>query len=344
MLKSIFKTKRRCIYIAEIGLNHNGDISTAIQMIEAAAGAGADAVKFQAFTPEKMNSVYTASLLQNGSEADPDTGIVDFFRKLTFTPAQFKKLKDKADGLGIVFFTSVFDEDSLAMTEALGVKLYKVASSEVTNHSLLKKIAATGKPVICSTGISFAKEIESAVKILKGSGSELVLMHCVSLYPPRPEDLNLKRILSLGKRFGVEVGYSDHNREPLSCALAAACGAGIFEKHFTLSDDFDCPDKAVSLPPERFSEMIELCETSAAMAGDGTIDFGEAESSTAVSARRSLFAARPVKAGAVIKDDDIIALRPGIGMPEYMRGSIVGRKSSRDIKKDYLLREEYFED
>lgn len=344
MLESIFNTSRKCIYIAEIGLNHNGNMDTAFKMIDAAAEAGADAVKFQAFTPEKMNSVYTNSLLKTGTEDQADNGIVEFFKSLYFGIEEYRALKKRAEDCGMVFFASVFDLASLEIMESLGAGIYKIASSEVTNHSLIKAIAETGKPVICSTGISLESEIGAAVNIFREKNIEPVLMHCVSLYPPAPEELNLQRIISLKERFATEVGYSDHNRDALSCALAAACGARIFEKHFTYADEFDCPDRAVSLSPDMFSEMIVLCETAAAMKGNGVIDYGEAEKSTALAARRSLFASRFIPAGKKIEDDDMISLRPGVGLPDYKREMISGKTVKIDIEKNYLLREEYFED
>lgn len=342
MLESIFTTKRKSIYIAEIGLNHNGDYDTAALMIDSAALAGADAVKFQVFVPERLNSVYSKSLIETGVEGDADASILDFFRKLTLTADEYSSLNKRAADKGVVFFASVFDEESVELMETIDIPLYKLASSEVTNHSLIKRVANTGKPMILSTGISLEREISSALALFRNfSRAEAVLLHCVSLYPPRPEHLNLRRIISLKERFNVPVGYSDHSTDPLACGFAAAMGARIFEKHFTLSDRFECPDSAVSMTPEGFSGMISLCERAAQMTGVGQIDYSDAEEPAARGARRSLFAARDILAGEKIGHTDLTAMRPGVGIPEYMRHTVEGKTALVDIKKDQLLREDY---
>ncbi len=179
MLKNIFNNKK-VIFIAEIGLNHNGDAALAEEMIVKAAEAGADAVKFQTFLPEKMNSPYTSSLLKTGEEKDPDYGIIDFFSKFLFTETQWIRLKEVSEKCGTEFFSAPFDAESVELLERLNVRLYKIASSEVTNTPLIRKIGATGKPVLLSTGMTSESEIESALKNLKDSGNTGThLLHCV---------------------------------------------------------------------------------------------------------------------------------------------------------------------
>ncbi|HOD16723.1 MAG TPA: N-acetylneuraminate synthase family protein [Spirochaetota bacterium] len=342
MLESILQTGRRALYVAEIGLNHNGDLNTARAMIEAAARAGADAVKFQTFVPELMSSVYTSDLMETGAERKPDRGLIDFFRRFVLTRDQYRELKAAAEGLGVLFFSSVFDLDSLELLEGLGTALYKLASSEVTNHPLIEAVAGTGKPAILSTGIATEEEIGMAVDLFRRkSGSELVLMHCVSLYPARPEQANLARIPALSGRFGLPVGFSDHLREHTAPMLAAALGARIFERHFTIDRFHDCPDKDISCTPEEFAAMIQEVEEAAAMIGDGTISYGEAEAGTARGARRSLFARRHIPRGAIIGEDDLVSLRPGVGIPVYERDRVIGKRSRVDIPVEYLIRKEY---
>jgi N-acetylneuraminate synthase/N,N'-diacetyllegionaminate synthase len=346
MLKQIFTgAKRKTIFIAEIGLNHNGDPETAERMIQAAAEAGADAVKFQTFVPELLNSVYADSLLKKGVEENPDSSTIDFFAKLTLAETDYKKLKLSAEKTGLVFFSSVFDLPSLEMLERIGVPLYKLASSEVTNHTLIKAVAATGRPVILSTGMASETEIGEAVEIFRaGSSAEMVLMHCVSLYPLPPEAANIRRISSLKERFNLETGFSDHSSDSFTSVLAAAAGALIFEKHFTLSEDFECPDKAVSFPPGKFSSMIDMVENAVLIMGSGGIDeCSRAEMGVARAAKRSLFAARDIKKGDLIKADDLIALRPGTGIPDSRRPVVAGRKAACDINKGFLIREEHLE-
>jgi sialic acid synthase SpsE len=344
MLDSIIHTERKALYVAEIGLNHNGDLDTALAMISSAARAGADAVKFQTFAPEQMNSVYTADLLEGGRERKRDSGTVDFFRRFVFNPDQYRELKSAAKEAGSIFFSSVFDADSLEMLEGLGVPLYKLASSEVTNHPLIAAVAETGKPAILSTGMASEEEIEMAVSLFrKRSGAELVLLHCVSLYPTAAERANLSRIPALSRRFGLPVGFSDHSREAFTPMLAACVGARLFEKHFTIDRFHDCPDKDISFTPEEFAGMIGSVETAIAMIGDGAISSGSAEAGMARAARRSLFARRRIPRGATIVRDDLVALRPGVGIPPCDVGLVAGRTAAVEIPEGYLIRKEYLD-
>ncbi|MDR3238314.1 MAG: N-acetylneuraminate synthase family protein [Spirochaetia bacterium] len=337
-------TKHRGIYIAEIGLNHNGSAKTAAEMIEAAASAGADAVKFQTIVPELLNSVYTASLLNNESDPRPDLGPIEFFRRFMLSFDEYHSLKALAEKSGMLFFSSPFDASSLETLQALDVPLYKIASSEITNIPFIKKIAKTGKSAIMSTGISLADEIALAVNsFVSAGGGELALMHCVSNYPPAPENINLSRIASLRREFGLETGFSDHSRGWKATVLSAAFGAEIFEKHFTIDKNYDCPDKDVSLAPDEFRSMIGDVEEAILMLGSGHIDYGESEASVAKVARRSLFACRDILPGSVVTEDDIVALRPGVGIPPYSISEITGRRAKLNISKDSILYMDYFE-
>ncbi len=342
MLESIFKVKKR-VYIAEIGLNHNGDFNTALEMIEKASGAGADAVKFQTFIPEFMNSPYTASLMKGDTNPARDNSLIEFFRGFTFPEDKWQMLKKKSEDCGVIFFSAPFDAPSVELLERLEVPLYKVASSEVTNPPLLKKIAAAGKPVILSTGMSTTEEIRSAIKILEENGAgEIALLHCVSLYPLDDSEANLNRIISLKKSFGKEVGISDHSRGYETVMIATALGASVVEKHFKLDDNHDCPDKDVSLSPFQFSNMIAAAERGAIMAGDGKIEFTGRESDTARGARRSLFASRDLHAGDIMAGEDVLCLRPGVGIPASRIYEFTGRKLKTDIKEGSILKPKYF--
>ena len=343
MLNTVFNNKK-IVFIAEIGLNHNGDITLAEEMIARAAEAGADAVKFQTFIPEKMNSPYTSSLMKNGEEKNPDYGIIDFFRKFTFTENQWKKLKRVSESNGTEFFSAPFDAESVELLEKLDVRLYKVASSELTNTPLIRKIGATKKPVLLSTGMAGENDIDLCLKNLKHSGnSETVLLHCVSLYPAAKEEANLKRIVSLRGKFGIPAGLSDHTSGYESAMIAAALGAAVIEKHFMIDKNHDCPDKDVSLTAEGFREMIEKVNDTIAMTGDGTIPYSGREADTARAARKSLFASKKISAGDILSGESVIALRPGVGISPNMIDEITGKKSKVDINEGSLLRWEYFE-
>ncbi|MGB4268902.1 MAG: N-acetylneuraminate synthase family protein, partial [Spirochaetota bacterium] len=212
--------------------------------------------------------------------------------------------------------------------------LYKIASSEITNVPLLKSIASTHKPVIVSTGISLQHEIAHAIHLLQNEQCNVVLLHCVSLYPVPPGAINLLRIKSLQQLYGVPVGFSDHANDNRASMLAVALGARVFERHFKLSHNHECADKDVSLTPEEFAAYIHDINTAQAMLGDGSIDYKEDEAAVAQSARRSIFAARDIPAGTKINYGDIIIKRPGVGLSPLHLDAIIGKKVKHTIQKD----------
>jgi len=342
MLESIFNDKKS-IFIAEIGLNHNGRFGEAHEMIARAAESGADAVKFQTFVPELMNSPYTRSLMERGDESFTDRAVIDFLARFTLRGEDYVKLKERASACGVEFFSAAFDAPSVDLLERTGVRLYKIASSEVTNIPLLEKVASCRKPVIMSTGMSRAHEIGSAIEALAANGCpEICLLHCVSLYPMEPAEANLLRIVSLREMFGLHTGLSDHSAGHETAAAAAILGARVFEKHFKLSDSHDCPDAAVSLSPAAFREMVLKVNEALLMPGSGEIGFSGREGETAAAARRSLFAARDIAEGDIIGREDLVALRPGKGMSASMFYSVAGKKALRDISAGSLIKPDYF--
>jgi len=330
------------IFIAEIGLNHNGKLDEAIALVTSAAQAGADLVKFQVFNSEKFYSVYTKSLL-NYEKPQYDDSTIQFFKKFELSFDDYKTLQNLAQEHGVIFFASCFDDDSFAMMERLNVPLYKVASSEITNVPLLQRIASTHKHVIVSTGISYQHEIAHAIQLLQKEHCNVVLLHCVSLYPVPHDAVNLLRIRNLQQLFGMPVGFSDHSKDNRASMIAVALGARVFEKHFKLSKDHDCADKDVSLTPEEFKTYIEDINTAIAMLGDGSIDYKEGEAAVARSARRSIFATRDIPAGTKLQYSDVTIKRPGVGLSPLKLDEIVGKKVKCAIQKDMPLYEEDIE-
>lgn len=220
------------------------------------------------------------------------------------------------------------------------VPLYKLASSEVTNLPLVEKVAGTGKPCIISTGMATMGEIEAALDCFDGRG-DVLLLHCVSNYPLETKNANLYRINELRNNLGVEVGFSDHSRGSELMKLSSMLGARVFEKHFTIDNSYPCPDKEVSVTPEGFSSLIEEVEEAIVACGSGEIDFGESEAGIARGARRSLFARRTIPEGTIISKNDLIALRPGVGISPDKINSVAGRTAAREIEKDMLIRDEH---
>ena len=341
--RDLFK-EQDLIFIAEIGINHNGRIEDALSLVKAAASAGAHAVKIQTYNPELMYSVYGNSLLASGNEGAPDSSLVDFFRSLLLSRKDLERISGYSVENNVTFFSSPFDGESVDLLERLNVPLYKIASSELTNHGLLKKIASTKKPILLSTGMSGEGEIDSALTVLTRHGApDIILLHCVSLYPLPPGYANLSRIISLRERFGLEVGFSDHSPDHHALELAVALGARIFEKHFRLPDPYTCPDSAVSLTPGQFRDMLKAAENALRMMGTGMIDYGLHEKDVAKSARRSLYAARLIPRGTVLSAADIDAKRPDAGIPAFLADEIIGRTVNTDIEKDFIIRWEYLE-
>lgn len=334
--------RRKGRYIAEIGLNHNGDPDMAAAMIRAAVGAGADAVKFQTIFPVELVSPYGKALMEEGRESFRDDETVEFFKKFFFNMDQYRELARVAGEEGVIFFSSPFSVGSVDFLEEIPVSLYKVASSEVTHLALLERIAATERPVLMSTGMAREGEIATALDLFDGR-CDVVLLHCVSNYPLDPEKANLNRIARLQARFGKDVGFSDHSEGSDLARLASMLGARIFEKHFTIDESYDCPDRALSVTPQAFSALIEEVEEAITIAGEGDIDFGVAEEEIARGARRSLFARRRIPAGRVITDEDIIALRPGVGISPAEKEKVTGRRAACDIESDMLIRDEFLE-
>lgn len=326
-------------FIAEIGLNHNGDFYTAEKMIIKAAQCGAHAVKFQTFVPELMNSPFTKDILENEKDKSSDYSIINFFKNFVFSEDQLSSLKKLSEEKGLIFFSAPFDIPSVDMLEKIGIPMYKIASSEITNIPLLKKTGLTKKPVILSTGMASEDEIATAISTLSNQGTrDIILLHCVSLYPLEPHEANLKRIVSLKERFKIPVGISDHSISIDSAVVAAALGAVVFEKHFKLNHDHDCPDKDVSITPEEFSTMINSVNNAIKITGTGEIASRGREMETAKGARRSLFAAENITAGSIITEKALVPLRPGTGIPVSEFYNITGKKAVVDIKKGSIIR------
>ena len=237
------KSNGKVFTIAEIGINHGGDINIAKQLINSAVNAGADAVKFQTYLTEKRVPM--------------DSPIFTLLKNCELPFEAFKELKEYSDSKGVMFFSTPFDEESVDYLESIKVELYKIASFDVVNNVLLKKIASTGKPVILSVGMSTIEEIKHAVNVLKASTNKIALLHCISAYPTAEEDANLSAIHTLTNHFpDCVIGQSDHTTGIQVPLYAVAAGAQILEKHYKVSSDMDCIDAAVSISEEQFSKMV----------------------------------------------------------------------------------------
>ena len=320
--------------IAELSANHNQDFDQAIKLVEAAKEAGADAVKLQTYTPDTITiDCRNEPFLIGKGTIWEGRNLYDLYKE-AYTPWEWQpKLKEYAERLGLLCFSSPFDHSAIDFLEGLNVPAYKVASFELVDLPLLKKIAATGKPVIMSTGMATLAEIDEAVQALRSAGcSQLALLKCTSAYPALAEEMNLRTIAHLAEAFGIPVGLSDHTLGIAAPVAAVALGACIIEKHFTLSRSVPGPDSAFSLEPQEFTAMVKAVHEAEKTLGCISYELTAKEQSSRIF-RRSLFIVEDMQAGECFTAKNIRSIRPGHGLaPKYL-DQILGRKTSGDIKR-----------
>jgi pseudaminic acid synthase len=329
-----------CYVIAEAGSNHNQDFDTAKRLIDAAKGAGADAVKFQTYTADGLYSRKTPSMtyLKNGGLLNDRETVWELIRRIEMPWDWHKPLAMYARDAGIDFLSTPFEEKAVELLEEVNVPAYKIASYEVNHLPLIERCAETGKPLIISTGMASMGDVERALDTANARGcAEIALLHCAINYPPRMEDLNLRAIETLRQAFGVPVGWSDHTMGHTADTVAVALGASIIEKHFTLSRDQDGPDHPFALEPFELLAMISSIREAELALGSPVKRVTEAELEMFRLGRRSLIAARPLSAGREITREDIAVKRPGYGIAVSELQAVIGRKPRRDIEADEIL-------
>ena len=244
--------------IAEIGVNHNGSLDLALEMVRSAADCGADAVKFQTFTARGLVSPNTPKVEYQKTTTSPEESHYQMIKSLEMPRSFYSPLLNLCQELGVDFLSTPYDVESVDYLESIDVGLYKVASADIVDHILLEKIARTGKPTILSTGMATLGEIEEAVGIFRKLGNEqVILLHCVSNYPCSHSSLNLRAMRTLHQAFSLPVGYSDHSVGPLAATLSIALGAVLIEKHFTTDKSLPGPDQAASSSPQEFKELVD---------------------------------------------------------------------------------------
>ncbi|MEZ4731770.1 MAG: N-acetylneuraminate synthase [Caldilineaceae bacterium] len=327
-----------CFLIAEAGVNHNGDIELARQLIDAATRAGADAVKFQTFkasrlvTPNAPKAKYQRAAT-NGSESQ-----YEMLQRLELSLADHQELIRYCEQQGIIFLSTPFDEESADLLEELGVVAFKIPSGEISNHSYLAHIARKGKPLIISTGMSNLGEVEQAVTTVETAGNaQFTLLHCVSNYPADPADVNLRAMHTLQTAFGAMVGYSDHTLGLEVTLAAVALGAKVIEKHFTLDRTMPGPDHQASLEPDELAALVKGMRTVEMALGHGRKQPTASEKDTAQVARKSLVAAKDLAAHTQLTAEMIQIKRPGTGLPPAMREYLIGRTLKSDVAAGELL-------
>ena len=325
----------RCFVIAEAGVNHNGSLELALKLVDAAAEAGADAVKFQTFKAERLVARGTPTAEYQAK----NTGATDqraMLASLELPDAAYPALLERCAARGIEFMSTPFDGDSARLLARHGVRRIKVGSGDVTSLLFLEEIAALKLPVILSTGMSTLEEVAEAVEIF--AGERLTLLHCTSNYPARMEDVNLRAMRTLQERFGLPTGYSDHTQGTSVALAAVALGATVLEKHLTLDRGLPGPDHRASLDPATFARMVrELREVEASL-GSAEKKPSPSELPVRDIVRRSVALRRALKQKDVIRKEDLALLRPGTGIAPRELARVVGRRAAHDLEAGVLLK------
>lgn len=333
------KIARSPFIIAEAGVNHNGSPALAVRLVDAAADAGADAVKFQTFRAEGLASASApkaAYQLRAGGKRESQ---LDMLKGLELSKEGHRRALARSKARGIRFLSTPFDEESADFLARLGVPLFKLPSGEVTNHPLLRHVARKGRPVILSTGMCTLAEVREAVAVLRRSGCrDLTLLHCVSNYPADPKDANLRAMKTMASAFRVRVGWSDHTPGETTSVAAVALGAAVIEKHFTLDKDLPGPDHAMSLDPKELKSFVAALRAAAAALGDGVKLPRPCEEAIRRVARRSLVLRAPLPKGSRLTAADLTSKRPGTGLPPSRLSLVVGRRLRRATPADRPLR------
>ena len=323
--------------IAEAGVNHNGDINLAYQLVDAAKAAGVDCIKFQTFKSENLVS-HTAQKAEYQKAATGDSSQQDMLKQLELSFGEFVSLKEYCDRKGICFLSTPFDFESIEFLNSIEMPFWKIPSGEVTNYPYLVALAKTGKPVVMSTGMCEMQEIEDAIAVLRENGaSDIKLLHCNTEYPTPYEDVNLRAMKTLRDAFGVEVGYSDHTKGIEVPIAAVAMGASVIEKHFTLDRNMEGPDHKASLEPQELKQMVDSIRHIEAALGSGDKKPSPSEKKNMAVARKSIVAAARIKAGDILTEENITVKRPGNGICPMRWKEVLGTRAVRDFEEDELI-------
>ncbi|KEH98043.1 N-acetylneuraminate synthase [Clostridium massiliodielmoense] len=328
----------KCFIIAEAGVNHNGDIILAKKLVDKAIYAGVDAVKFQTFKTEKLVTRYASMAKYQKDNIGTEDTQFNMLKKLELSYDEFIELKNYCDEKGILFMSTPFDFESAKFLNDIGVEIFKIGSTDLTNIPLLQYVAKFKKPIILSSGMATLGEVEEAVMALRHNGiSDIAVLHCTSNYPAKIESVNLNAMNTIKNSFNVIGGYSDHTEGITIPIAASALGADIIEKHFTLDKNMEGPDHKASLNPEELKCMVsEIRKVNIAL-GSGIKTFTNSEIDTIKVARKSIVASKNIKKGEIITEKHLDYKRPGTGLaPKYYK-DIIGKRASIDIETDMQI-------
>ena len=327
-----------CFLIAEAGVNHNGDINMALELVDIAADSGADAIKFQTFKAERLVTATAAKADYQKANTDSEETQFEMLKRLELSEDDHRLLIERCRDKGILFMSTPFEEQSADFLDSVDIPVFKIPSGEMTNLPFLAHVAAMDRPMVISTGMCSLGEVEDAVRVVEDAGhSQFALLHCVSNYPADPADVNLRAMQSLAAAFQVPVGYSDHTVGCEVAVAAVAMGACVIEKHYTLDRSLPGPDHAASLEPHELKELVRQIRTVEKALGDGRKRPVANEKNTADVARKSLVTAVDLTAGMRIESNHIVARRPGTGMPPSMKPHFLHRTARQTIPAGTIL-------
>lgn len=336
--------KKSCFIIAEAGVNHNGDLKLAKQLIDVAVEAGADAVKFQTFRADSLVTKMAPKADYQKKTTDGHESQYEMLKRLELSEKAHRDLFAYCKRKKILFLSTPFDEGCADFLGRLGVARYKIPSGELTNLPFLQHVAKKKKPMIISTGMATMKEVLTAVQSVQKAGNkDITLLHCVSQYPADPAEVNLRAMETMQKEFGVPVGFSDHTLGIEISLAAVALGAKVIEKHFTIDQNFPGPDHRASLMPEELRVLVRGIRNIEKALGDGIKRPSRSEREVADVARKSLVAKKEIKKGTLLQKEWIAIKRPGTGLAPSTLFKVVGKKAVKDIKEGALLSWEMFQ-
>ncbi len=327
-----------CFIIAEAGVNHNGSLDTAKQMIDVAVEAGADAVKFQTFKAANLVTAQAPKAEYQQKNTGSSESQYQMLKRLELSAGAHRELLAYCQSQDILFMSTPFDEESADFLAELDIPIFKIPSGEVTNLPFLAYVARKQKPIILSTGMAYLSEVDEAVRVIQQNGcQELVLLHCVSNYPADPAEVNLQAMQTMSHAFQLPVGYSDHTLGNEVALASVAMGASVIEKHFTLDKNLPGPDHRASLEPAALTELVKGIRIVEQALGNGRKQPTPSEINTAIVARKSLVAAQDIGKNTLLSEAMIAIKRPGNGLPPSARPYLIGRRLNEDVSSGTLL-------
>lgn len=344
MIENYFTKQDKCYMIAEIGVNHNGEMNLAKELIDAAKESGADAAKFQTFKASSLVSKGTPKVRYQEDTTSKEESHYEMIQKLEFKFEDHGEIKNYCDSKGIDFLSTAYDVESAIFLDKLGVKAFKTASADIVDMPLQKYIAETGKPSIVSVGMATMQEIQDLVELYEESkNQDIILLHCVSNYPCSDQSLNLRVIQALKDEFKVPVGYSDHSIGSEAAMISMAYDVKVIEKHFTLDKTMNGPDHKASSTPEEFKALVDNIRRAEIALGSPVKSCQEEEKQMSTVSRKSIMAKDKIRKGETISAEKITLKRPGTGLNGFQLADVIGKKAKKEIEIDEMIKLEEIE-